>query len=69
MQDSFAKVGLTHLREKISVTREAIDKNGNIIQLRDYPLIQIQKQMDPQQRPKDNLNELRRTEAFRDSIL
>ena len=69
MQDSFAKVGLTHLHEKISVTREAINKNGKIIQLRDYPLIQIQKQMDPQQRPKHNLNELQRTEAFRDFIL
>ena len=56
-------------KKKISVTWESINKNGIIIQLRDYPFIQIQKQMDSQQSPEENLNELQRTEAFRAFIL
>ena len=56
-------------KKKISVTWESINKNGIIIQLRDYPFIQIQKQMDTQQSPEENLNELQRTEAFRAFIL
>ena len=56
-------------KKKISVTWESINKNGIIIQLRDYPFIQIQKQMDTQQSPEENLNELQRTEAFRAFIV
>ena len=56
-------------KKKISVTWESINKNGIIIQLRDLPFIQIQKQMDTQQSPEENLNELQRTEAFRAFIV
>jgi len=56
-------------KKKVSVTWESINKNGIIIQLRDYPFIQIQKQMDTQQSPEENLNELQRTEAFRAFIV
>lgn len=69
MQDSFAKAGIIHLCEEFSVTREDIKKKDKIIQLRDYPLIQIQKPMDTKQSPQENLNELQRTETFRDFIL
>lgn len=69
MQDSFAKAGIIHLCEEFSVTREDIKKKDKIIQLRDYPLIQIQKPVDTKQSPQENLNELQRTETFRDFIL
>lgn len=69
MQDSFAKAGIIHLCEEFSVTREDIKKKDKIIQLRDYPLIQIQKPMDTKQSPQENLNELQRTETFRDFTL
>lgn len=69
MQDSFAKAGIIHLYEEFSVTREDIKKKDKIIQLRDYPLIQIQKPVDTKQSPQENLNELQRTETFRDFIL
>ena len=70
MQDSSAKAGITHFyKKKTSVTWESINKNGIIIQLRDYAFIQIQKQMDTQQSPEENLNELQRPEAFRAFIL
>lgn len=69
MQDSFAKAEITHLHGKFSVTREDINKNVKIFQLKDYPLIQIQKQVDTKQSPEENLNELQRTEAFRGLIL
>lgn len=69
MQDSFAKAGIIHLCEEFSVTREDIKKKDKIIQLRDYPLIQIQKPVDTKQSPQENLNELQRTETFGDFIL
>lgn len=68
MQHSLAEAGITHLCEKFSVTREDTNKNDKIFQLKDYPLIQIQKQMDTKQSPEENLDELERTEAFRGFI-
>lgn len=52
MQDSFAKAGITHLYEKFSVTREDINKNDKIFQLKDYPLIQIQSKWTLNKAPK-----------------
>lgn len=61
MQDYLAKAGITQLCERFFGTREAINKNDKIFQLKYYPLIQIQKHMDTKQSPEENLNELQRT--------